>query len=191
MPRGVIGGTGIDASQFKEVARALKVAQPMLYKELGKNLRAAGQLIANDAKAIISKHSESVPPTIKVRRRGIGVVVEAGAINKGALAKQIFTSGYGTSASNKALGKAEATAEAGVNPLAGLFELGSKGNRSSATGVTFRHPVFGTDVWVDQEMHPFLAPAGKKNQARVDALVFEALDAVTEEIVHGFGGVSA
>jgi hypothetical protein len=158
MPRGVIGGTGIDASQFKEVAKALKVAQPMLYKELGKSLAVAGRLIANDAKAIASKHSESIPPTIKVRRRGVGVQVVAGGADV---------------------------------PIAGLFELGSKGNRSSATGGTFRHPVFGNrDNWVDQEMHPFLAPAGRKNQAAVDALVFKALDAVTGEIVNGFGGSS-
>ena len=70
--------------------------------------------------------------------------------------------------------------------IAGLFEMGNKGGKSAAAierGV-FRHPVFGNkDKWVNQSMHPFLVPAGKKNEAEVLALVLEALDEVTRVIV--------
>ena len=54
----------------------------------------------------------------------------------------------------------------------------------------FRHPVFGMDVYVEQEMHPFLAVAGEKDKEKVTGLVYEALDLVAEEIAHGFGGSS-
>jgi hypothetical protein len=182
----VAGSSGIDASEFKGVAQALKAAQPMLRRELIRNLKAAGALVARDAAAIVAPHSESIPPTIKVRQRGLSIWVEAGGIaNRRTLARQIFTEGYSTSTSKS---RAERTAEEGV-PLAGLFELGNKGKRTA--GGAFRHPVFGTNTWVSQETHPFLVTAGKRNQAKIDALVYEALDAVAEEIVHGFGGVSA
>jgi hypothetical protein len=162
----IAGSAGIDVSEFKGVALALKAAQPMLRLTLLRNITVAGKLVARDAAAIVAPFSESIPPTIKVRRRGVSVVVQAGG-------------------ADEAIG--------GAGPLAGLFELGNKGKKSAAaaSGGMFRHPVFGTGTWVDQEMHPFLTVAGKKNQAKVDALVYEALDAVAEEIAHGFGGVSA
>lgn len=45
-----------------------------------------------------------------------------------------------------------------ADPIASLWELGNKGSKRSAK--TFRHPVFGNrNVWVEQDKHPFLAPA--------------------------------
>lgn len=161
----IVGGSGIDTSEFKGVALALKAARPMLRLELMRGLKAAGDLVAKDAVAIVAPFSESIPPTIKTQRRGVGVAVRAGG---------------GTTESGE------------ESPLAGLFEIGNKGKKSSAAsaGGVFRHPVHGSDTWVNQEMHPFLAVAGKRNQAKVDALVYKALDAVAEEIAHGFGGRS-
>jgi hypothetical protein len=183
----ITGGTGIDTREFRAVAQALKKAQPLLRRELVANLRVAGELVAKDARSIISEHSTSIPPTIKTRVRGVGVSVEAGGIvGRAALAKSIFTAGYGTVSSESALRRMERTATEGT-PLAGLLELGNKGKKSASqtAGGTFRHPVFGSSTFVNQEMHPYLAAAGKKDQAQVDAAIYKALDAVTEEIVHG------
>lgn len=42
--------------------------------------------------------------------------------------------------------------------IAGLFELGNKGNKVSPA--SFRHPVFGNrEVWRPQKTHPYLAQA--------------------------------
>lgn len=49
-----------------------------------------------------------------------------------------------------------ASVEAGTT-IGRLMERGNTGGKSDAT--TFRHPTFGHDPWVDQDMHPFLAPA--------------------------------
>lgn len=106
--------------------------------QLRKTLQVAGKLIAEDAKAISGEHSKSIPPSIKVRTKKTSVSVIAG--------------GEGV-------------------PLAGLFESGNKGrgkSQAASKGGRFRHPVFGRDVWVDQDMHPFLLPAQQKNERRIE-----------------------
>jgi hypothetical protein len=163
----------IDAKEFRSFARALKLAQPALRRETIRNLRAAGDVIAKDAKAIAGEYSESIPPTIKTTVRGMRVGIQAGGKGN---ARTAFRAGYGTAASNKALRQAEE----GI-ALAGLYELGNKGasNKSSAAAErgVFRRPVFGhMDRWVDQDRHPFLVPAAKKNEAKTQLLVREALD---------------
>lgn len=46
----------------------------------------------------------------------------------------------------------------------------------SSRGDTFRHPVYGNDVWVAQATRPFLIPAAEANAAAVTASVRAALD---------------
>lgn len=77
--------------------------------------------------------------------------------------------------------KAVVTVEAGPCAIAGLFEVGNKGNRSANT---FRHPVFGnTSVWVDQPMHPFLHPALANKFAEVEVAMQSALDVAVAEAI--------
>lgn len=184
MPTVTIRGQGgINTSDFKAVVRALKKAQPAMRRELLRNFRAAGELIARDARAIAGEVSTSIPPTIKTRVRGVGVSVEAGGVaGAKATAAQLFSSGYGA---GSGYARKEALAEGVV--IAGLFELGNTGGAKSASASrkgVFRHPVFGdTETWVNQPMHPFLVPAGEKNKPAVDAAVYEALDKVTNIIV--------
>jgi len=61
-------------------------------------------------------------------------------------------------------------------PLAGLMELGNKGNRTAAA--TFRHPVYGhwTNAAKPQRTHPYLAPAVQESGEAAQAAVVEALD---------------
>jgi hypothetical protein len=47
----------------------------------------------------------------------------------------------------------------------------------TSRGSTFRHPVFGHDVWVEQETRPFLFPAV---EAKKDAAVDLVKQAVRE-----------
>lgn len=176
-------GTGVNVRDFRDVAKALKKAQPALYKEVAKGIRSAGKLVQDDAKVIAGQYSTSIPKTIKVRQRGLGVSVEAGGVTGGRkLAREIQSSGYGTKASNKALKKMESLS--GGLPIAGLYELGNKGGRNTVDmNGTFRHPVYGhVDRWVDQERHSYLLPAGEKNKAASLALVESALGKVTKLI---------
>ncbi len=80
------------------------------------------------------------------------------------------------------------TAGAGVSviaggpkaPLGGLFELGNRGSRG---GDVWKHPVFGhRAVWVEQAMHPYLAPALEAKIPDVEVAVNEALDLTIAEI---------
>jgi hypothetical protein len=109
-------------------------------KQLKKTLRVAGGLIAEDAKTNAEEYSQSIPPSVKVRLRGTSISVIAGG--------------------------------PGV-PLAGLFELGNKGkgkSQAAAQSGQFRHPVFGTDTWVEQDMHPFLLRAAARNARSIEHL---------------------
>jgi len=186
MPNDKIYGEGyIDVSGFRFAAKALRKASPELRLELLRNLKAAGNLVAKDAKANASRYSESIPPTIKVKVRGVGVAVQAGGNYGGAsdktVGRELFEAGHGTSGSESSAKRAEE----GV-VIAGLFELGNRGGGKSEASRgrgEFRHPVFNDDVWVNQQMHPYLVPAGKKNEPATTALVLEALSAVTKIIV--------
>ena len=40
---------------------------------------------------------------------------------------------------------------------------------------TFRHRVFGQDVWVNQPAHPFLEPAAESKQDEVGSIITEAV----------------
>lgn len=64
-------------------------------------------------------------------------------------------------------------------PIAGLLEVGNAKSRSTTS---FRHPVFGNrDVWVDQAMHPYLAPALHAKEDQIQILVEDALDVAIAE----------
>lgn len=69
----------IDLTNLKVFARALKVAQPRLARELRSNLVDAGETVARRAKEIVSQWSVSIPPTISVRVSTIAVYVGAGS----------------------------------------------------------------------------------------------------------------
>jgi hypothetical protein len=47
---------------------------------------------------------------------------------------------------------------------------------------TFRHPVFGRDVWVEQPTRPFLQPAVRQHQDRVVRDVQDAIDHVLGDL---------
>jgi hypothetical protein len=172
-----------NARSFKAAAKALRKAQPLLFAEIAKDIKAAGDLVAKDAKTIAGEHSTSIPPTIVVRRRGLTyVAVQAGGVRgQAALAKQIQGAGYGTKQSTKELKKLESSSE-GL-PLAGLYELGNKGARNAQATGTFRHPVFKDDTWVNQPRYAFLVPAGEKNKVAIEAIIQKSLDRVAEVIV--------
>jgi hypothetical protein len=189
MARVIKGTGGIDTREFKAVAKALRKAQPAVYRQMAKNLCAAGKLVANDAKAIVGKHSSSIPPTIKAKQRGTAIAVEAGGGSGGKkLAGEIQGASYGTSGVGGANRKlAGLMKQAEGNALAGLYELGNKGGSKSASATSrgvFRHPVFGDrDNWVEQPRYAYLAPAGEKNRPAIEAAVGAALDEVTSIIV--------
>ncbi len=147
------GEGGVDLTDFHLLAKALKLAQPTLRTQLLRNLKAVGNIVAADARAIASENSESIPPTIKTRVRGVSVSVIAGG---------------------------------SAVPIAGLYEFGNTGGKKSAKANargTFRHPVFNTGKWVSQPRYAYLAPAGKKNRAKTDAAIYDALKSVTDVLV--------
>jgi hypothetical protein len=158
------GREGVDTKELRALTKAFKGWKPD--KQLHKALRLAGEMIAADAKILAEagyaasykksvkdkgekrsyKGSGKITPTIKVRVAKTRISVVAG--------------------------------NAGV-PLAGLWELGNKGrgkSRMASRRGEFRHPVFGDrERWVNQPMHPFLMPAMKMNERKIEVMEGKAV----------------
>jgi hypothetical protein len=49
-------------------------------------------------------------------------------------------------------------------------------------GGTFRHPVFGRDIWVEQQQRPFLVPAVQQHEDAAVRGVQSAIDAVFKRL---------
>lgn len=137
---------------FAVVLKAINKWDSKLRTELRKELRAAGEEIADEARARAGMYSKSIPPTIKVRTsiqsRQAEIRIKAGSAQV---------------------------------PLAGLFELGNKGGKAHG-GKFRHPVFGDTSTWASQRMHPFLAPAVKRHEATVLARVGKAVDAANETI---------
>lgn len=158
------GGIGIDTSDFRTVATALRRAGGQAPKTLRRNLRAAGEIVAVEARAISSEHSKKIPATINVRVASTTVSVVAGG------------------------------AQAPTGGLFELGNVGGGAKSASAnrSGV-FRHPVFAPKgsvgdhsvPWVNQDMHPYLAVAAANKSAELLEAVVATLDEATKTITFG------
>lgn len=71
-------GKAIDTRAYRDAAKALRQGAKHLNRELRKELRAAGEIMAVEARKVAGEHSETIPPTIKVRVAGATVSVQAG-----------------------------------------------------------------------------------------------------------------
>jgi len=148
------GSAGIDLRDFHSMVKGLRKAKPELNKELRKGLRAAGVLIAEEAKTIAGQHSNSIPPTIRVRTAGATVAILAG------------------------------TADVPLAVLYEIGNTGKGRVQAPSHKSTFRHPVFGNrEVWVEQDRHPFLEPAAVLHAAEAERMVVKALDRAMHSIV--------
>jgi hypothetical protein len=136
------GALTVDLTGFRDFARDLRKAEPVLAAGLKAKLRAVGMIVAERAKDLSGAASRTIAPSIKVRVSAATVSVVAG--------------GNGI-------------------PLAGLMEMGNKGQDGASS---FRHPVFGNKTaWVEQPTHPYLFPAVEESAVLVEAGATEALDA--------------
>jgi len=152
------GGVGIDVSDFHGMVRDLRRARPELSRSLRRRLRRAGLLVAVHAREIAEQHSKRIPPTIKVRVAGATVSIVGGSEDV---------------------------------PIGPLFELGNTSRKSAAASErgVFRHPVYGNrDRWVNQDMHPYLAPAVLEHLPEVEREVAAALDDTARILIGEFGG---
>lgn len=52
----------------------------------------------------------------------------------------------------------------------------------ASRAATFRHPVFGHDVWVAQATRPFLIPAAESTEGSTTAFIFESMDEVAQSL---------
>ncbi len=152
-------GLYVDDSDFRRFAKALRKADRALYTELRIRLRAAGNIVANEARVYAADASVTIPPTIKVRTSMTSVAVIAG--------------GAGTPLAG----------------LMELGNSSKRHFRTGSRSGTFRHPVFGNkSVWVTQPMHPYLAPALRANFAEAEYQIEAALDWAIRVAVTDDGG---
>lgn len=136
-----------EGSDLESLARDLKESALRVRVEVDKTVGEVGELIRDEAKELVSKHSKSIPGTIKVTMIPGAAVVSAGA-NDVPLAA-----------------------------LYELGNKGSKTDSARASGAWFRHPVFGnTNVWVQQRRYPFLRPTLDVNRRTITKLMDRAWD---------------
>lgn len=151
MARGNIAterGFYVDTTELKDFTRKLRIERPEVNRKMRRELRVAGKLIQEDAKSKLADYP-SVVPTVKVHTSFASVYISTGS---------------------KAV------------PLGGLLEAGNKGRRvkyvEADLGVahgSFRHPTFGHDPYVEQPMHPHVAPAAIKILPVAQKMILDAL----------------
>jgi hypothetical protein len=67
----------VDAAELKAFARNLRKAEPVIAKHFGTALKAAGEIVAAEARHL-ADFSTRIPGSIKVRRTGAKVTITAG-----------------------------------------------------------------------------------------------------------------
>jgi len=152
----IVGGEGgIDATDFKDVAKVLRLASKETTTDMRKQLRAAGEIVAQEARVIASGFSTTIPPTVKVRVAGGTVAVVAGN-------KDVPIAALEEVGNSQGHGKSQAASRKGF----------------------FRHPVFGDrDVWVNQKMHRFLGPAADAKAVEANREILRVMDKAQATIV--------
>lgn len=130
--------------------------------ELARDLKLAAPTMRRQLPKRIREAAKPVVDQAKVNAAGVSSKIRIGVRTKlasrnGASVKVIATSPENPS-------------------LAGLLERGNAGNAYAQA--TFRHPVFGTDTWVDQPTQPYLQPAVDAKRDEAVKLASKVLDDV-------------
>lgn len=149
---------GVDTSDLKAFIKDLKRASPAAARGIRTVVKGAAEIVAAEARADVSQHSTSIPPTIKART---------------------YLSGSKTSAASVTAGK-------GV-PLAALYEVGNKGQGPDSPTFrhpVFERGASGalqqTSAWTDQARYPFLLPAAERKAPEVTAALETVVKTVTD-----------
>lgn len=148
----------VDTADWKEFSGRVRVFAPKLLTALRAELRGIGNLAADAVKKELSEPTPEGNPSGPGREALIaGTRVQVSFAARGAGVK-IITSGRDLSAAHAALLK--------------VYNMGS-----------FRHPVFGTETWVEEQGHPYFERAiekvaGPALVAGVNAALDEAIAAI-------------
>ena len=135
--------SGVNTKELRQLTKDFMDWKPD--KQLHKMLRVAGQLIADDAKALVEPHSKTTPPTIRVRVTKTRLSVVAGG--EGHAISGLLEIG------NRGGGSQVATRR-------GEFRHPVFGNRSN---------------WVKQKREAYLLPAAEANRKRIEVLEGQAV----------------
>jgi hypothetical protein len=138
--------------ELAKLVRNIEKYEPLLRKELRERLKAAAETVAQDARAEIAPTSQTVANSIIVEVKLGKTKQSVAVVAKGSRMPE------------------------GHEALPDLLE-GRQGRRDG-----FRHPVFGTDTWVTQPTHPFIAPSAQKREAETTALITDAFEAVRKSL---------
>ncbi len=142
----------IDTSSFAAFSRDLKRADPKLQKELRTNLKAAGELVAVDARRRAGAFSSRIPGAIKV-----GVAAGSSRIGKGGVKIKVYV-------------------DAKKAPHGRPYE-GITGNSTFRHPVDKER-----ETWVDQATHHYLRPAMEAGRVAVLAASKRSVDKALAEV---------
>ena len=149
MPAELIRGAGgVDVRDFKRFAKALMVASPLIYKTLRVNMRGVGDIVAEEARHIVSEASQTVPDSIKVRVSGATVSVVAGGsgVPMGGLLELGNVKGSGATFRHPVFGNRNVWVDQPTHPYLAVA-LGNKIDAVEAAAVE------ALDLAIDEAIH--------------------------------------
>ena len=147
-PSGIFSGIYFDAAGMDALTLDLRASALAFQVEVDKTVAEVGEEIKESAKVIVSKHSKSIGPTIRVEMVPGAAEVHAGG-------------GDNALAALYELGNKKGGKRKGNQKLKLIGPVTAEDRKAGAkTRTGFAHPVFGDmETWVTQESFPFLRPA--------------------------------
>lgn len=149
-----------DAREFRRLAADLKATDKKLLTATRKGLRNAGEPAADAARRSVLSYPDTSPATAGLRRaiaNAIGVQLATGVNRAG-----VFI----------VVRRAKLPAEWKAMPRALDNRKGS-----------FRHPVYGRDLWVIQKTRPWFGVAIAKTAPQVERAVLAEIDRATRSLM--------
>lgn len=165
----------VDARDFGQLLRAVNEFEPALTKELRKGIRIVAKQAAEASRAEVMKGPVSSRASFHIKtakRKGQTIYRRRGL--RQAIAESI---GVGISTPKKGTG--------GVVIRASASQLGSAAPlvRAYDRPEGWRHPVFGTSDWVQQEGRPYFGSVIRKYQDQVWVAVEQAANAAAAAVI--------
>lgn len=158
-----------DASSMDGLHRDLLESSVRVRTEIDKTVGVIAEEVKEVAKAMVSKHSKSIPPTMRVEMIPGAAKISAGGVSPLAV---LYESG------NKKGGKSRA-----FNSKRTMDTYTARG---LVKHLSFAHPVFGNkEVWVDEKRFPFLRPALAADRKGITKRMEAAWDEALKPLLRG------
>ena len=200
----------VNVEGFDAFAEGLHKVAPDIQKRLAKSLRRIGEKAKYEMAMEASKHSTSIPRTLKVTSGRHSVSISAGGRDEplarlyeiGNLTSREVAGIYHGKAlyrTRNSKGRKAREGQLGTSTLAGGIATRkgfASGNRIEAGSLVFRHPVWErkddtnrSAPWVNQERFPFMVPVAERMAPELEQDVRKAVELACKRLERNEQGV--